>query len=181
MRTTLVPSLFPSRRGRLRPQASGGSERLPGSGGRGGGDALSSGSVDVFTSSHVLEHVSDPCEWLAEVWRLLRPGGIVFTELPIQYFSFSALENASRHNGAPQARRISLAPISSRLQAQRAEQSTAAREYFRPTKSGLFVRQASSSGVAASTTRASFTSACSAPRNGGMSSATHRPCPHSRS
>lgn len=45
-------------------------------------------SVDVVTSSHVLEHISNPCTWLTEVKRILRPEGIVFTEIPIQYYDF---------------------------------------------------------------------------------------------
>ena len=48
--------------------------------------ALPPGSVDAFTSSHVLEHLADPCDWLAETYRVLRPGGVLFTELPTQYY-----------------------------------------------------------------------------------------------
>ena len=49
------------------------------------GSALAPGSVDLFLSSHVLEHLADPCEWLEGVWRALRPGGYIFTEIPHDY------------------------------------------------------------------------------------------------
>jgi len=41
-------------------------------------------SVDLLASSHVVEHMHKPCEWLAGVRHMLRPGGYVFTELPWQ-------------------------------------------------------------------------------------------------
>lgn len=41
--------------------------------------------ADVFASSHVVEHISDPCPWLADVHRILRSGGFVMTEVPDQY------------------------------------------------------------------------------------------------
>merc|ERR1712063_160563 len=44
--------------------------------------ALPEGGVDVFLSSHVLEHFTDPCPFLGGLWRILRPGGLVFTEVP---------------------------------------------------------------------------------------------------
>ena len=50
-----------------------------------GGSGLVNSSVDVFLSSHALEHVANPCSWLADVHRVLKPGGIVFTEVPDQY------------------------------------------------------------------------------------------------
>eukprot|EP00971_Amphidinium_carterae_P181859 3608763-Amphidinium_carterae.1 len=39
-------------------------------------------SIDVFTSSHVLEHITDPCVWLAGLTKAMKAGGIVFTEVP---------------------------------------------------------------------------------------------------
>jgi len=45
---------------------------------------LNESSVDIFTSSHTLEHLADPCPWLAEIYRVLTPGGLVFTEVPDQ-------------------------------------------------------------------------------------------------
>ena len=41
--------------------------------------------MDVFTSSHVVEHITDPGQWIDGVWLLLKPGGIVFSEVPNQY------------------------------------------------------------------------------------------------
>ena len=41
--------------------------------------------ADVFASSHVVEHIPDPCPWLSGVHRLLRPGGHVMTEIPDQH------------------------------------------------------------------------------------------------
>jgi len=46
--------------------------------------ALLAKSVDIFTSSHTLQRFADPCPWLAEVSRVLKPGGLVFTEVPDQ-------------------------------------------------------------------------------------------------
>lgn len=51
---------------------------------RGGAEALADygGHFDVVTSSHVLEHVADPRAHLAQVFRLLRPGGTLWIETP---------------------------------------------------------------------------------------------------
>ena len=49
------------------------------------GRAVTPASVDLFLSSHVVEHLSDPCVWLSNVWRALRPGGLVFTQVPLQH------------------------------------------------------------------------------------------------
>jgi len=40
--------------------------------------------IDIFLSSHALEHVPDPCVWLRALHAKLNPGGIVFTEVPNQ-------------------------------------------------------------------------------------------------
>lgn len=48
-------------------------------------DALPPGSVDIFLSSHVVEHVPDPCVWMQGVQHIMKPGGVVFTEVPDQY------------------------------------------------------------------------------------------------
>lgn len=48
------------------------------------GSKFKSRSVDIFTSSHVLEHLPEPCQWLDELRRILKPGGLVFTEVPDQ-------------------------------------------------------------------------------------------------
>ena len=48
------------------------------------GDDMEAESVDIFLSSHVIEHHPNPCLWMSQVWRVLRPGGVVFTEVPNQ-------------------------------------------------------------------------------------------------
>jgi 2-polyprenyl-3-methyl-5-hydroxy-6-metoxy-1,4-benzoquinol methylase len=42
-------------------------------------------SVDVFTSSHVIEHLADPCTFLNGLHTVMKPGGIIFTEVPDQH------------------------------------------------------------------------------------------------
>eukprot|EP00971_Amphidinium_carterae_P136553 2705564-Amphidinium_carterae.1 len=44
-----------------------------------------SNSIDVFASSHVVEHIANPCHFTAGLYRALKPGGIAFTEVPNQY------------------------------------------------------------------------------------------------
>jgi len=39
-------------------------------------------SVDLFVSSHVLEHIPDLCVFFKELFEVMRPGGAVFTEVP---------------------------------------------------------------------------------------------------
>lgn len=43
---------------------------------------LSHESVDIVVMRHVLEHLKAPGETLEEVHRILRPGGVVFVEVP---------------------------------------------------------------------------------------------------
>ena len=40
---------------------------------------------DVVFSSHVLEHIADPLDLLAEMRRVLRPGGAIVTVIPTQF------------------------------------------------------------------------------------------------
>lgn len=49
------------------------------------GDELEPASVDVFMSSQSVEHLVDPCPWLLALQRVLKPGGLVFTEVPNEY------------------------------------------------------------------------------------------------
>ncbi len=44
---------------------------------------LPSNSVDAVLTPHVLEHVPDPDKALAELFRVLKPGGHVFLQIPI--------------------------------------------------------------------------------------------------
>jgi SAM-dependent methyltransferase len=48
-----------------------------------GGVPLGDGSFDVVTSWSCLEHVRDPGVALAEMWRLLRPGGLLAVDTPL--------------------------------------------------------------------------------------------------
>ncbi len=43
-------------------------------------------SVDVVSSLHVLEHTKDNKKYLSEIFRVLKPGGILFLDLPNRYF-----------------------------------------------------------------------------------------------
>lgn len=43
---------------------------------------LPAGSFDVVTLFHVLEHLEDPCRYLAEARRLLSPAGLLVIEVP---------------------------------------------------------------------------------------------------
>lgn len=47
--------------------------------------AFPDGHFDVVFSSHVLEHIADPLELLAEMRRVLRPGGAIVTVIPTQF------------------------------------------------------------------------------------------------
>jgi SAM-dependent methyltransferase len=44
--------------------------------------ALPAGSFDVVTIFHVLEHLADPPRYLAEIRRILAPGGLFVVEVP---------------------------------------------------------------------------------------------------
>lgn len=44
---------------------------------------LPDGSVDVLLSPHVLEHVPDTERALAEIWRVLAPGGVLYLQVPV--------------------------------------------------------------------------------------------------
>lgn len=41
-----------------------------------------SGGIDLFLSSHVLEHIGDLCTFLAKLYDKIKPGGFVFSEVP---------------------------------------------------------------------------------------------------
>lgn len=48
--------------------------------------------IDLFLSSHVLEHVPDVCAFLQTLYAKVRPGGLVFTEVP------NHVDGAVRHD-----------------------------------------------------------------------------------
>lgn len=45
---------------------------------------LESDTFDLVHMNHVLEHIPDPAKTLAEIRRLLRPGGVLYVEVPRQ-------------------------------------------------------------------------------------------------
>jgi len=53
-------------------------------------DLVPANSLDVISSSQVVEHIADTCKFVTGVWKALKPGGIVYTDLPIQYYNFNA-------------------------------------------------------------------------------------------
>ena len=55
-------------------------------------------SIDLFISSHVLEHVSDICGFLKELYTALRPGGSVFTEIPVYSEAYIRHDRRSQGN-----------------------------------------------------------------------------------
>lgn len=48
------------------------------------GESLQESSVDMIMSSHVVEHISEPCVFLREAYAALKPGGLMFHEIPQQ-------------------------------------------------------------------------------------------------
>jgi SAM-dependent methyltransferase len=45
-------------------------------------------SFDIVFSIHVIEHTQDPERYLIEVCRVLKPGGIVFLDVPNRYYKY---------------------------------------------------------------------------------------------
>jgi SAM-dependent methyltransferase len=45
-------------------------------------DYVDEASTDLVTLFHVLEHMSDPTAAIQRIWRVLRPGGSLFVEVP---------------------------------------------------------------------------------------------------
>lgn len=61
---------------------------------------------DVVFSSHVFEHIADPSKLLDEIYRVLRPGGAVFTLIPTQ-FSSPSYRFWKKLHGDPPPRHVS--------------------------------------------------------------------------
>lgn len=58
---------------------------------------------DLVHSNHVFEHLSDPLAAAREAWRVLKPGGVVFIEVPnqfdnIQFFRYRLIGNIPIRN-----------------------------------------------------------------------------------
>lgn len=49
-------------------------------------------ATDVVVLSHVLEHISRPSEFLSEVTKNLRPGGVLFIEVPCQDWKHKSVD-----------------------------------------------------------------------------------------
>lgn len=49
---------------------------------------FSDNSFDVVHTSHVFEHLEDPLQAAKEAWRVLKPGGMLFVEVPNQLDNF---------------------------------------------------------------------------------------------
>ena len=45
-------------------------------------------SFDIVFSMHVIEHTQDPERYLIEVCRVLKPGGVVFLDVPNRYYKY---------------------------------------------------------------------------------------------
>lgn len=45
-------------------------------------DAVANNSIDLFVSSHVLEHLPDICGFFKDLHSKLSPGGLIFSEVP---------------------------------------------------------------------------------------------------
>jgi SAM-dependent methyltransferase len=53
------------------------------------------GGFDVCIASHVLEHIPDPINWLSDISRLIKPGGILSLVLPDKRFELDCLRPLS--------------------------------------------------------------------------------------
>lgn len=78
------------------------------------GDAMSlpirSGSVDLFFSSSVIEHLPNPEKAVSELYRTIKPGGLVYAEIPFigayhmapydyQRYTISGIESLFKRHG----------------------------------------------------------------------------------
>lgn len=63
------------------------------------------GKFDLVVAMEVIEHVPDPAPWLAEVWRVVKPGGTLFLTTPnygsltLKVLERTALEAVARVQG----------------------------------------------------------------------------------
>jgi len=53
-------------------------------------------SFDEIYAKHIIEHLQDPQKFMAELWRIVRPGGRVFVETP--HFTSYMCYSEPQHN-----------------------------------------------------------------------------------
>lgn len=57
---------------------------------------------DIVTAIHVLEHIHSPISFMEEMWRVLRPGGLLYIEVPnLRSFNFRIFGRNWFHLDAP--------------------------------------------------------------------------------
>lgn len=54
-------------------------------------------SIDIIVSLAVIEHIENPDNFLSEIFRILKPGGIVYISTPNWYYSYKEFYNDPTH------------------------------------------------------------------------------------
>ena len=54
-------------------------------------------SIDIIVSLAVIEHIENPDNFLSEIFRVLKPGGIVYISTPNWYYSYKEFYNDPTH------------------------------------------------------------------------------------
>ena len=54
-------------------------------------------SIDIIVSLAVIEHIANPDNFLSEIFRVLKPGGIVYISTPNWYYSYKEFYNDPTH------------------------------------------------------------------------------------
>jgi SAM-dependent methyltransferase len=100
-------------------------------------------AFDIVFSIHVIEHTQDPDCYLIELCRVLKPGGIIFLDVPNRYYKYEQHTLIPYiHWPATRVRNVLLRfflrkPMASRLSAQRVYQLTTHLDYHIPSPAGL--------------------------------------------
>ena len=58
---------------------------------------LENNSIDFIVSLAVIEHISNPDNYLSEIYRVMKPGGIVYISTPNLHYSYKAFYNDPTH------------------------------------------------------------------------------------